>query len=195
MSEAGENMAKKTVRNLNVRGRRVLIRADLNVPLDKQTVTDDRRIRMFLPTLEYVLHGGGRAIVMSHLGRPVGDPAQDAKFSLQPVATRMGELLKKPVKFVPACVGPVAAKAVGELRDGEVLLLENVRFHTAETVIDQAKKNPDKQLTPGQDALRRNSPTGWWRMARCTSTTPLARATASTSACTTCRPSYQQAVA
>lgn len=148
-------MAKKTVRELDVRGRRVLIRADLNVPLDKQQhVTDDRRIRMFLPTLQHVLKGGGRAIVMSHLGRPVGDPAQDAKYSLKPVATRLGELLGKPVQFVPACVGSAAAEAVAKLKDGEVLLLENLRFHTAETIIDSAKKNPDKKLTPEQDTLR-----------------------------------------
>ncbi len=148
-------MAKKSVRDLNVRGRRVLIRADLNVPLDKQRqVTDDRRIRMFLPTLEHVIKNGGRAITMSHLGRPTGDPAQDAKYSLKPVAERMGQLLGRPVKFVPASVGSAAAEAVAQLRDGDVLLLENVRFHAAETIIDEAKKNPDKKLTPQQDALR-----------------------------------------
>jgi len=148
-------MAKKSIRDLMVKGRRVLIRADLNVPLDaRQNVTDDRRIRMFLPTLAHVIKSGGRAIVMSHLGRPSGDPAQDARYSLGPVATRMGELLGRPVKFVPACVGAAAAKAVAELKDGDVLLLENLRFHAAETIIDQAKKNPDQKLTPQQEALR-----------------------------------------
>ncbi len=148
-------MPKKTVRDLDVRGRRVLIRADLNVPLDKNgQVADDRRIRMFLPTLQHVLTHGGRAIVMSHLGRPVGDPTQDAKYSLRPVAERTSKLLGKPVQFVPACVGPMAAEAVSKLNNGDVLLLENVRFHAAETIIDQAKKNPDKKLTPQQDALR-----------------------------------------
>lgn len=156
LNQAGEAMPKRIVRDLNVRGRRVLIRADLNVPLDKsQLVTDDRRIRMFLPTLQYVLDHGGRAIVMSHLGRPVGDPAQDGKYSLKPVAGRLGELLGKPVQFVSACVGPTVAEAVGRLRDGDTLLIENVRFHAAETIIDQAKKNPDKKLTPQQDALRK----------------------------------------
>jgi phosphoglycerate kinase len=155
LNDAGEVMAKKSVRDLNVRGRRVLIRADLNVPLDKQqNVSDDRRIRMFLPTLEYVVRGGGRAIVMSHLGRPTGDPTQDARYSLKPVANRMGELLGRPVEFVPACVGPAATEAVARLKDGQVLLLENLRFHAAETIIDQAKKNPDGKLTPQQDALR-----------------------------------------
>ncbi len=148
-------MAKKSVRDLDVRGRRVLIRADLNVPLDgEQNVTDDRRIRMFLPTLKHVLECGGRAIVMSHLGRPSGDPDQDGRFSLRPVAGRMSELLGRPVGFVPASIGPVAAEAVAALGDGEVLLLENLRFQVAETIIDQAKKNPDKRLTAQQDALR-----------------------------------------
>ncbi len=148
-------MAKKSVRQLQVRGRRVLIRADLNVPLDKQqNVTDDRRIRMFLPTLKHVLDNGGRAIVMSHLGRPTGNPAQDAKFSLRPVADRTSKLLGRPVQFVPASVGGAVADAVGKLKDGDVLLLENVRFHAAETIIDEAKKNPDKKLTPQQEALR-----------------------------------------
>jgi len=155
LGKAGERMAKKSVRDLKVRGRRVLIRADLNVPLDRQqNVTDDRRIRMFLPTLEHVVKSGGRAIVMSHLGRPTGDPAQDTKYSLKPVAQRMGQLLGRPVNFVPASIGAAAAEAVGKLGDGDVLLLENVRFHTAETIIDQAKKNPDKKLTPQQEALR-----------------------------------------
>ncbi|MCK4343400.1 MAG: phosphoglycerate kinase [Phycisphaerae bacterium] len=148
-------MAKKSVRDLEVRGRRVLLRADLNVPLDaQQNVTDDRRIRMFLPTLKHVIDHGGRAIVMSHLGRPTGDPEQDARFSLKPVAERMGELLGRPVKFVPACIGSPAAEAVAGLQDGEVLLLENVRFQAAETIIDQAKNNLDKKLTPQQETLR-----------------------------------------
>lgn len=148
-------MAKKSIRDLQVQGRRVLIRADLNVPLDNnQNVTDDRRIRMFLPTLQHILDGGGRAIVMSHLGRPSGDPEADKKFSLEPVAKKMTELLGRDVKFVPACVGNQAEDASKSLGDGEVLLLENVRFHTAETIIDQAKKNPDGKLTDQQDKLR-----------------------------------------
>ncbi len=149
-------MAKKSVRDLDVRGRRVLIRADLNVPLDKQQhVSDDRRIRMFLPTLDFVLKGGGRAIVMSHLGRPTGtDPAADAKYSLKPVAERLSELLGHRVAFATDCVGSVAEQAARELKDGECLLIENLRFHLAETIIDLAKKNPDKKLTPEQDRLR-----------------------------------------
>ena len=154
-------MAKKSIRDLDVRGRRVLLRADLNVPLDaQQKVTDDRRIRMFLPTLRHAIENGGRAIVMSHLGRPTGDPEQDARFSLKPVADRMGSLLGKPIKFVGATIGSAATEAVQSLQNGEALLLENVRFHAAETIIDQAKKNPDGKLTPQQDALRQEFAAG-----------------------------------
>lgn len=149
-------MAKKSVRDLPVTGKRVLIRADLNVPLDSQlNVTDDRRIRMFLPTLQHVLDRGGRAIVMSHLGRPTGKSrAEDAVFSLKPVARRMQELLGKPVAFAEDCIGPAAEQAVASLSDGQVLLLENLRFHAAETIIDKAKKNPDGKLTSEQEAQR-----------------------------------------
>ncbi len=149
-------MAKKSVRDLKVDGRRVLIRADLNVPLDaKQSVTDDRRIRMFLPTLRDLLDRGGRAIVMSHLGRPTGDgPEQDKEFSLAPVAGRMQQLLGRPVTFVRECIGPQVEAAVKALPRGQTLLLENLRFHKAETLIDKAKKNPDGKLTPDQDAQR-----------------------------------------
>jgi phosphoglycerate kinase len=148
-------MAKRSVRDVNVRGKRVLIRADLNVPLDKeQRVSDDRRIRMFLPTLQHVLKSGGRAIVMSHLGRPTGNAAEDAKLSLKPVAERMSQLLGKPVAFVPQVIGPEVEAAAAKLQDGQVLLIENVRFHKGEDIIDKAKKNPDKKLTPEQDAQR-----------------------------------------
>jgi len=149
-------MAKKSVRQLDVRGKKVFIRADLNVPLDAECrVTDDRRIRMFLPTLRHVLDHGGRAIVASHLGRPEGkDPAADAKFSLKPVAEKMSQLLGKPVQFAGKVIGPEVEAQVAALRDGEVLLLENVRFHKGEDIIDKAKKNPDKKLTPEQDAKR-----------------------------------------
>ncbi|MBL8880889.1 MAG: phosphoglycerate kinase [Phycisphaerales bacterium] len=148
-------MPKKSVKELAVGGRRVLIRADLNVPLDAQRrITDDRRIREFMPTLNHVIQNGGRPIVMSHLGRPSGDPTKDAEFSLQPVASRLRELLGGKVGFASDCVGPDVEAASQALRDGETLLLENVRFHAAETIIDKAKKNPDKKLTPEQDAKR-----------------------------------------
>ena len=148
-------MQKKIVRELDVKGKRVLIRADLNVPLDDQcNITDDRRIRMFLPTLNDVLKRGGRAIVMSHLGRPVGDPKKDAEFSLKPVAKRLEELTRMPVRFAPDCIGAEAQAAAKSLKDGEILLLENLRFHPAETIIDLKKKNPDGKLTPEQDKQR-----------------------------------------
>lgn len=148
-------MAKRSVRDLNMKGKRVLIRADLNVPLDdQQNVTDDRRIRMFLPTLQHVLKQGGKAIVMSHLGRPKGDPTTDMKLSLAPVAKQMEKLLGKPVKFCPTTIGSEAEKAAAALQAGEVLLIENLRFDKAETVIDQQKKNPDGKLTAEQDAAR-----------------------------------------
>lgn len=149
-------MPKKSVRDLAVKGRRVLIRADLNVPLDdRQDITDDTRIRRFLPTLEHVIAGGGRATLMSHLGRPKGDPQADKSLSLRPVASRIGELIGRECRFVGDCVGPQAEAASSALEDGEVLLLENLRFHPAETIIDQAKKNPDGKLTPAQDEQRR----------------------------------------
>ncbi len=148
-------MAKKSVRDLAVKGMRVLIRADLNVPLDdRQKITNDARIRAFLPTLKHVLDNGGRAIVMSHLGRPKGDPAADQRLSLKPVAERISKLLGRECQFVPHITGPEALAASSGLQDGEVLLLENLRFDPAETVIDQAKKNPSGKLTPAQDEMR-----------------------------------------
>lgn len=148
-------MPKKSVADLPLRGKRVLIRADLNVPLDAgQHITDDRRITQFLPTLQHVLDAGGRAIVMSHLGRPTGKPEEDARLSLRPVAERIEKLIGRPCAFAPDCVGAEASAAAAALKDGEVLLLENLRFHKAEDIIDKAKKNPDGKLTPEQDAKR-----------------------------------------
>ena len=144
-------MTKKSIRGLEVKGQRILVRADFNVPLDKnQTITDDRRIKQFLPTLNYIVERGGRAVLMSHLGRPKGDPEKDKEFSLKPVAARISELLGRPCGFVGNCIGPEADTAVGKLKDGDVLLLENLRFHKAETVIDKAEKNPDGRLTADQ---------------------------------------------
>lgn len=148
-------MNKKTVRDLPLRGRRVLVRADFNVPLDdRQNITDDRRITQFLPTLRHIESNGGRAILMSHLGRPTGKPHEDAKLSLRPVAARIEKLIGKSCKFADNCIGDAATAAALSLKDGEVLLLENLRFHKAEDIIDKAKKNPDGKLTPEQDAQR-----------------------------------------
>lgn len=127
-------MRKKTISDISVKGKRVLTRVDFNVPLDKQRrIEDDTRIRESLPTIEHVLAQGGRLILMSHLGRPKG---KSPEFSLAPVAKRLSELLGKPVKFAPDCVGPEAEAMVNALQDGEALLLENVRFYKEEEAND-----------------------------------------------------------
>src|SRR3954463_905593 len=155
-------MAKKTVTDIDVSGKRVLMRADFNVPLDGSTITDDRRIVQAMPTIKSIIERGGKLILMSHLGRPKGGP--EAKYSLKPVADRLGQLvneclavphphgegrnvtdlhiMKDPdeavaqtnsrVKFVNDCIGPEVEKAASELKDGEILLLENLRFHKEE---------------------------------------------------------------
>jgi phosphoglycerate kinase len=124
-----------------VSGRRVLVRADLNVPFDKKqagVITDDGRIRAVLPTVVALRDAGAKVIVFSHLGRPKGAP--DPKFSLAPVAARFGELLGNPVIFAADTVGDSASGAVGALLDGQVLLLENLRFNAGETSKDDAER-------------------------------------------------------
>lgn len=123
--------AKKTVEQVDVAGKRVFVRADLNVPLKDGEVSNDLRIRASLPTLQYLIDNGAKVIVASHLGRPKGEAKPE--FSLKPVATRMGELLGKEVLMAPDCVGAEVEKMVADLGFGEVLLLENVRYHNAET--------------------------------------------------------------
>jgi phosphoglycerate kinase len=125
-------MAKKTIAATDVKGKRVLIRVDFNVPIEDGKITDDRRIREAVPTLKSVLDRGGSLVLMSHLGRPEGK-GYEAEFSLAPVAVRLGELLGKPVKFPSKdCTDDAAASAVAGLQAGEVLLLENVRFAKGE---------------------------------------------------------------
>jgi phosphoglycerate kinase len=121
-----------------ISGRRVLLRADLNVPLDKATreITDDGRIRASLPTISALRDAGARVVVAAHLGRPKGEP--DPQFSLAPVAARLGELLGTPVLLAADVAGPDATAKAAALGDGEVLLLENVRFEAAETSKDDA---------------------------------------------------------
>ena len=124
-------MAKKTLDRLDMKGKRVLVRVDFNVPLDDgRIITDDRRIRMAVPTIRRAVHAGGRVVLMSHLGRPKGKV--EPKFSLKPAAVRLGELLECDVGFAPDCVGPAVEKMVADLADGQVLLLENLRFHAGE---------------------------------------------------------------
>src|SRR6202790_3252066 len=129
-------MSKLTIQDLDLRGKRVFIRVDFNVPLKDGVITDDTRIRETLPTLKLAIEKGGRLVLASHLGRPKGGP--DAKYSLRPVATRLQELLGKPVAFTADCVGPEAEAKSKALQDGDVLVLENVRYHAEEEANDEA---------------------------------------------------------
>jgi phosphoglycerate kinase len=122
----------------DLRGRRVLVRSDLNVPLDGDTITDDGRIRASLPTIRALADKGARVVVVAHLGRPKGEP--DAKYSLAPVARRLGELLGAEVAFAGDTVGEAAKATVDGLSDGQVALLENVRFNKGETSKDEAER-------------------------------------------------------
>jgi len=122
-------MNKKTVRDISVEGKRALVRVDFNVPLDGARITDDTRIRASLPTIEYLCDHHARVILMSHLGRPKG---VDEKLRLAPCATRLGELLGKPVQTARDCIGADVQQAIGALQPSEVILLENLRFHKEE---------------------------------------------------------------
>jgi phosphoglycerate kinase len=128
----------KTIDDIAVAGRRVLVRADLNVPLDGGQITDDGRIRASLPTLTALTSLGARVIVCAHLGRPKGKP--DLRYSLAPVAVRLGELLGRPVELAADTVGPSAHAAIAALRPGGVVMLENLRFDPAETSTDDAER-------------------------------------------------------
>jgi phosphoglycerate kinase len=131
------SLEKATVRDIAVRGRLVLERVDFNVPLDDEgRITDDTRIRASLPTIRYLIAHGAAVVLMSHLGRPKGTP--DPKYSLKPVAERLSELLGQPVRLAPDCVGPQIDLMVRSLVPGDVLLLENLRFHAEEEANDPA---------------------------------------------------------
>ena len=140
-------MAKKTVADIDPRGKAVLVRVDFNVPQDESgAITDDRRIRMALPTIRSILDRGGRAILMSHLGRPAGK-GPEPEYTLEPVAKRLGELLGRPVVLAADTGGPDAHAKAKALRAGEVLLLENVRFNKGE------KKGDDDAYVAGLAGL------------------------------------------
>lgn len=127
----------RTIRDIKLEGRRVLVRVDFNVPLDSDLkITDDTRIRMAIPTLRHIVDNGGRLIIMSHLGRPKGQPV--AKYSLKSVVEHLSNLLGRPVAFAEDCIGPKAESVVNNLKNGEVALLENLRFHAEEEKNDAA---------------------------------------------------------
>jgi phosphoglycerate kinase len=127
---------KKTIRDIDVSGRKVLVRVDFNVPLKDGAVADDTRLRAALPTIQYLLQNGAAVILCSHLGRPKGQRVPD--LSLRPVGQKLSQLLEKPVAFVDDCIGSIVKEAVDKLGYGDVLLLENTRFHPEET-----KNDPD----------------------------------------------------
>jgi len=130
-------MKKLTIDEVNLKGKRALVRVDFNVPFDEHlNITNDIRIKASLPTINKIVSDGGKVILMSHLGRPKGE--RDPKFSLKPAAVRLGELLNKEVKFVDDCIGDDVDETVKSMKSGDVLLLENVRFHDGETKNDAA---------------------------------------------------------
>ena len=129
-------MQKLFVTDLDVHGKRVLVRADFNVPLQDGEITDDRRIRECLPTIQWLMENGARTILMSHLGRPGGERVDE--YSLQPVAQHLGQLLRRDVPLANDCIGPEAQARLQGLANGGVLLLENLRFHAGETANEPA---------------------------------------------------------
>lgn len=131
-----ERLNKKTIEDINVKGKRVLVRCDFNVPLDNGVITDDKRIRESLPTIKYLIKNDAKVILCSHLGRPKGE--FNMKYSLAPVAKRLSELLNMDVKMASDVIGDSAKSLAASLKEGEVMLLENVRFHA-----EEEKNDPD----------------------------------------------------
>lgn len=128
-------MNKLTIDDIDVAGKRVLTRVDFNVPIEGGKVTDDTRLIASIPTIQKLIASGAKVILMSHLGRPKGGP--DAKYSLKPVAERLSRLMGKPVGFIEDCIGPMVKEKVAAMKNGEMLLLENLRFHP-----EEEKNNP-----------------------------------------------------
>jgi len=136
-AEIKDVLEKLTIEDLNIKGKRVFVRADFNVPLDDNLViTDDRRIRSTLPTINYAIDEGAKIIIASHLGRPKGKV--EPRFSLLPIAKRLQRLLNKEVIFTPDCIGPQVESLVSKMKEGDVILLENLRFHPGEEKNDEA---------------------------------------------------------
>src|ERR1700704_4090048 len=125
----------RTLDDVDVKGKRVLLRVDLNVPMENGRVFDATRLERIAPTITEISDKGGKVILLAHFGRPKG---RDAKDSLKPVAAALGQVIKKPVAFADDCIGEVAAKAVAAMEDGDILCLENTRFHQEEEKNDPA---------------------------------------------------------
>ena len=136
-------MAKKIVSDLKVEGKKVLIRVDFNVPMKNGVITDDTRVRAALPTIEYVVNNGGKAIVFSHLGR-VKEAADIEKNDIAPVAKRLEELIKKPVKFVNATRGAELEEAAANLKNGEILMFANTRNEDFDLALNKEVKKESK---------------------------------------------------
>ncbi|HKJ63873.1 MAG TPA: phosphoglycerate kinase, partial [Desulfopila sp.] len=121
-----------TVKDIDIKGKRVLVRVDFNVPMDdKGDISDDIRIRTTLPTICYIRDQGGKVVLCSHMGRPKGEVNE--KYSLGPIASHLGSLLEDEVRLAPDCIGNEVEDMVASMKEGEVILLENLRFHKGET--------------------------------------------------------------
>ena len=127
-------MAKKTLHDIDIKGKTVLMRVDFNVPIIDGTITDDNRVVQALPSITYIVDQGAKLVLTSHLGRPKGKP--NPEFSLEPVSQHLAGLVSAPVHFASDCVGEVAEKAISDATAGEIVVLENVRFHTGENEND-----------------------------------------------------------
>ncbi len=126
---------KLSLANMNVANKTVFVRVDFNVPLKDGVITDDTRIRATLPTLRHLIGEGAKVVIASHLGRPKGE--RKPEFTLAPCAKRLSELLEQPVRFVEDCIGEIPAKAVSEMKSGDMVVLENLRFYK-----EEEKKRP-----------------------------------------------------
>ena len=130
-------MKVPSLEEMDLKGKRVFIRVDFNVPIDERgEITDDTRIRSALPTIRMALERGGKVIVASHLGRPKGKP--DKRFTMAPCAKRLSELLQREVHLAPDCIGPEVERMVSQMEEGQVLMLENLRFHPEEEAMTMA---------------------------------------------------------